>query len=247
MLLAAVMLLGSCRSRKSKAKVPAVAVKPNELVQYLRTQQNGFNYFSSKIKAEYEGGEGKDANFTLHLKMQKDQFIWISVTGLLGIEGFRIFITPDSVKILDKLNRKYMVKDYSYFNRFTDVPFTITNLQNLFIGNQLLELNDSTKTDTAGAYFQLKNLIGLTLYTVFVHMQSREIQQQHLAQAQKKQELTVHYSEFKQLEGVRYANKIELEAMAKEQLRVTFDYQNVSLATIDEIIFNIPSSYSPVE
>ena len=70
----------------------------------------------------------------------------MSATAVLGIEAARIYISRDSIKILDKLNKRYLTQSYSYFTRFSDVPLTLEVLQNLFVGNQILELDDTLKT-----------------------------------------------------------------------------------------------------
>jgi len=37
--------------------------------------------------------------------MQKDSIIWVSLTGLLGIEGYRMIVNKDSVKLMNKLKK----------------------------------------------------------------------------------------------------------------------------------------------
>src|SRR5687768_10664512 len=66
-----------------------------------------FTTFSSKIEVDYIDADGKK-NVTAHVRMKKDSIIWISLrAALLGIEGLRVYITPDSVKLLDKQNNTY--------------------------------------------------------------------------------------------------------------------------------------------
>ncbi len=50
--------------------------------------------------------------------LQKDKIIWISINAtLLGIEAFRAVITPDSVKVLNKLDKVYQLRSVSYLQR----------------------------------------------------------------------------------------------------------------------------------
>ena len=69
-----------------------------------------FTTFSAKIDVDYQGTDGKKYNVNANLRMYKDSVIWISVTGLFGIEGLRAYITKDSVKILNKLDKIYTSK-----------------------------------------------------------------------------------------------------------------------------------------
>ncbi len=65
-----------------------------------------FSALAIKGNVEYSAGDN-EASFGIHLRMKKDSAIWISASPLLGIEVVRILITPDSVKILDRLNNIY--------------------------------------------------------------------------------------------------------------------------------------------
>jgi hypothetical protein len=49
--------------------------------------------------------------------MKKDSLIWISVNGALGIEGMRVLIDKDSVRILNKLDKEYQVRSLEYLTR----------------------------------------------------------------------------------------------------------------------------------
>ena len=61
--------------------------------------------FSAKLKVHYESSDGKDYEFNAFVRLQKDKIIWISINALLGFEAFRAVITPDSVKVLNKLDK----------------------------------------------------------------------------------------------------------------------------------------------
>ena len=245
----------ACKSRKHAVAhrgnefIVDTLVKKNELVQLLRENQTQFDFFSAKIKTDFEQEQGKDVSFTMHLKMEKGKYIWISATAVLGIEAARIYITPDSVKILDKLNKRYLAKSYTYFNKFSDVPLTLESLQNLFVGNQILALSDSSATDSVETGYLLQNMILKTLYQVYVDKSDKEIFLQEFIQKDSLQtkRLSVQYSEFHHLNNVRYAHKIEIQTEAKEKLSATFEYQNVSLNPIEQIVFSIPASYTPME
>jgi len=253
--LLAATVFGACKSHKSAVKTIPVnkagseITQKNELVQTLRKQQTQFEFFSAKIKTDFEQERGKDASLTLHLKMESGKYIWMSAVAILGIEVARVYITPDSVKILDKLNKRYLAQSYSYFTRFSDMPLTLEALQNLFVGNQILELDDTSKTDSVASGYLLQRFLNKTLYLVYVNKSSNEIFLQEFVRSDSAQtnRLSVQYSEFHHTNNVRYANKMSIKTEAKEVLRATFDFQNVSLNPIAQIVFSIPASYSAME
>src|SRR6476659_11127350 len=120
-----IVLMASCRSTKkiqtaiskkdTSAKVVLQGVKEDSL-QYFRKMVSDinanriqYNTFTSKVNIDYEGNDGKKYNINANIRMYKDSAIWISANALLGIEAMRVLITRDSVKLLNKLEKTYML------------------------------------------------------------------------------------------------------------------------------------------
>jgi hypothetical protein len=60
---------------------------------------------------------------------------------MFGLEGFRILINKDSVVILNKLEKKYNIYKTTEFKGLSDVPLTVTQIQNIIIANPIYALN----------------------------------------------------------------------------------------------------------
>lgn len=143
--------ISSCRSTKriqtaiskkdTAAVVPVVDAKADsmrfihEIYQAIERNRVDFNTFSAKLKVDFSGDDGKKRDFTATLRIKKDSVIWVSITALLGIEAFRIMVTPDSVKVLNKLDKLVQLRSVSYLQELAKVPFTFQELQALLIGN----------------------------------------------------------------------------------------------------------------
>ena len=143
--------LGSCRSTKriqtAMAKrdttqiVPVVDGKADsmrfihEIYQAIERNRIDFNTFSAKVKVDFSGDDGRKRDFTAAIRIKKDSVIWVSITALLGIEAFRIMVTPDSVKVLNKLDKVIQYRSVSYLQELAKIPFTFYELQALLIGN----------------------------------------------------------------------------------------------------------------
>jgi hypothetical protein len=83
-----------------------------------------FNTFSGKIKVDYWDKDGKGPDLTVFLRMKKDSIIWISINAsLLSIEVFRVMITPDSVKVLNKKDKEFQLRSVSYIQEVAHLPF----------------------------------------------------------------------------------------------------------------------------
>ncbi len=101
-----------------------------------------FNTFSSKVKVDYSDDKNNRIDFNAFIRMKKDSAIWVSIIAALNIEAYRVLITPDSIVILDKINRTVQSKSLSYLQQITKLPFDFKTLQDLIIGNPVyLEKN----------------------------------------------------------------------------------------------------------
>lgn len=123
---------------------------------YRRNDSVLFKTFSAKVKVEYAdaGGSQPDANATI--RMIKDSAIWISVTAtFLNIEAFRVFITKDSIIILDRLEKTIDAESIRFLQEKIDVPFSFDDLQRLIAGRLVLISDSLLAVNKAGDYLQL--------------------------------------------------------------------------------------------
>src|SRR3954468_14914197 len=115
----------ACRASKKVQKVqtpisevdttPAITINksipdslPSSKDVFDRVVKNQIEFltFNAKARVQYQGPEGED-DANAFVRIKKDSAIWISLRGALGIEGFRVLITPDSVKVINFL-KKYV-------------------------------------------------------------------------------------------------------------------------------------------
>lgn len=102
-----------------------------------------YQSFSAKIKVEYFNSKGKQPSFVANVRMRKDSVIWISISNDLGIEGFRVLIHSDSIRIMDKLANTYQVKPLNSLQDIAQIPFSFTDIQELLVGNPVFFNRDS--------------------------------------------------------------------------------------------------------
>lgn len=117
-----------------------------------------FKTFSAKVKVHYEGGDGKDNEFNAFIRMRKDSMIWISINALLGFEAIRLLVTPDSVKILDRLKKTVRLRSVSYLQEEVHLPVDFRMLQDMLLGNPIF-------LDTTHVPFYKTEAKGISLFS----------------------------------------------------------------------------------
>jgi hypothetical protein len=93
-----------------------------------------FNTFNAKVKVEYTDKDGGD-EATAYVRVKKDSIIWLSLRGPLGIEGFRILITPDSVKAMNLLKKYVQYRSIDFLQQLAGFPLDFSALQDIIVGN----------------------------------------------------------------------------------------------------------------
>lgn len=77
--------------------------------------------------------DGKKKSFKGSLKIQKDSLIWLSIRSAVGgIEGMRAIITPDSVKVIDRLKKTYFITTFEFVNERLNTELDFGALQAIF-------------------------------------------------------------------------------------------------------------------
>ena len=71
---------------------------------------------------------GKKVSSSIQIKMEKGKSIFISIRPMLGMEMGKIYMTSDSIYMLDKMNKRYIAENgrakLSAFTPLNPVPFT---------------------------------------------------------------------------------------------------------------------------
>lgn len=136
-------LLSGCAVKKELGKKNIIPPKNPEFVfEELKKNELQFDWLS--LKAEVNTIlEEKTNSFKVNIRIRKDSLMWISVSTIFGVEAFRLEITPDSLKIMDKINSAYFIGEIdSLLDKF-DVDADFETLQSLLVGNSL-DLKDSS-------------------------------------------------------------------------------------------------------
>ncbi|HLP38596.1 MAG TPA: DUF4292 domain-containing protein [Lacibacter sp.] len=131
----------------------------NEVLTNVEKKHIDFKTFSAKIKVDYSNSKGRQPDFVANVRMLKDSLIWISLSNDIGIEGIRVLISKDSIKVLDKLANTYQVRPLSHIQELSQIPFSFADLQDLLVGNPIFFNKDSITSYT-------NNVNGYTLLSV---------------------------------------------------------------------------------
>lgn len=99
----------------------------------VKTTNTNFQYLSGKGKVHFTRGT-VDQNANFNLRVRRDSAIWLS-GSLIGIEGVRALLTPDSVRVINRLQKSYFAGDYAYLSQLLGVPVSYQQMQAILLGD----------------------------------------------------------------------------------------------------------------
>ncbi|HEX5652471.1 MAG TPA: DUF4292 domain-containing protein [Chitinophagaceae bacterium] len=219
----------------------------SQTLEAIRGNRIDFQTFSAKVEVDYEDAEGKKYDVTAHVRMHKDSVIWISVRAILGIEGLRAYITPDSVKLLDKQNNLYTARSVAYLQEVTALPLDLPSLQDLLLGNPVfLDSNVVSYARTEDAITLLS--IGEFFKNLFtLEASSRSARSSKLDDLDELRNRTCYlsYGEYENKKGVNFSTKRHISVTEKKKLDIKLDYKQYDFNETLNFPFSVPKNYRP--
>ena len=152
-------LLYACGGAKKLAIEPALEGNNAEVIlAEMEKSELDFETFSAKAAVTITQDK-KITSFKTNLRIKADSAIWISITPLFGIEMARVLITEDTVKVIDRMDKKYFVGDFEYINKKFNLDMEFSTLQALLIGNMInFEVDDDLRVSRDKNLYYLGNL-----------------------------------------------------------------------------------------
>jgi len=130
------VVLGSCGTRKPfPGTVEKLPRSKRSLYRFVVDRNPSFKgMVVSNIQITYQTSENRSKLYG-SMKLVRDSALMLSVRSPLGIELSRILYSRDSVKMLDRREKRAFYSDYDQLARYLPLDLTFQALQSLFTGN----------------------------------------------------------------------------------------------------------------
>lgn len=254
--------VAGCRSTKEIGKViqpkdtSAVVVNKtsedslahaNEVLAAFDSNYIHFNTFSAKIKAEVEDKNGKQPDLSVVVRMQRDRAIWISISAtFLSVEVYRIYITPDSVILLNKQDREVQYRSLDYLQEVTQIPFNFKTLQEMLVGNPVFFDTSNVSIRTTEQYITLSHIGEFFKHLLTLEKNSKVMLYSKLddVDVMRNRTATISYSEHEQINGKSFPTFRHISIAEKNKMDLKLKYRQVEFNKELSLNFNIPKNYT---
>ena len=254
-------MLPSCRStrtihtainKKDTASVIAMSdptIDSAAIMESIGTKiYNGrinFNTFSAKVKLDYSDQSGKNQNATVFIKIHKDSLIWVSLTGALGVEGFRAIIKPDTVWLMDKLEKTYTIRSISSLQELTGLPFDFYAMQDVLVGNPIYFTNKIISFETNGSNLTAVSKGKYFKHSLTIDTANNKIVQSKLDDIEETRSRTcfIYFNGYTMQQDRNFSTQRDITVTEKTSVNVKLDFKQWTFDESQTYPFNIPKTY----
>lgn len=249
------IILGVLLSCASKKRLPSkegteTRVSRAERLHILNNvAQHQLRYTTFNGRAKSSVAINRDRyDVTANVRIVHDEAIWVSITALLGIEVGRVLITPDSVKIMNRLQAEYIGKPFNYLHKFTSRELDFSSLQHLLVGNVINKENDNLievwKRDDG---YLLRGYSNDLLCLTHLDADYRTVHTS-MDEAERGQRLQAFYSDYQGSPGYVFPHHMKISITAAElDLLTDMNYNRVVYDEEVEMPFSVPSRYKEIQ
>ena len=204
-----------------------------------------FNTFSAKVKVDFVGKDGKKSDFNAFIRLKKDSALWIAINAALGIEAFRVLVTPDSVKVLNKLDKVIQLRSVSYLQEVAKIPLSFAELQDLIVGNAPYLDSNIVSYKNEGSSVSLVSIGELFKHFLTVSKNDFRLQHSKLDDVNTSRARTcdITYGDYESENGVVFSTFRKITVSEKSKLDIEMKFRQFDFNEQLNFPFNIPKNY----
>lgn len=206
----------------------------------------------------------KTNNFNGQIRILKDSIIWMSITPALGIELARVYITPDTIKLINRLDSEYFTGTFDFLNSMFKTSIDYDILQAYLIGNDFSYYENNKFKITVNNMQYLLSTVGrhklrkaerenidknkVMLQNIWLDPRTYKITKMMLKELEENKRLESSYLEFNIFNNQLFPTNISIDICSQnDKIKLNLNYSKV---TIDENInfpFTIPAKYQNIK
>jgi hypothetical protein len=204
-----------------------------------------YGTFNAKVRVKYESKEGAD-EATAVIRLKKDSAVWLSLRGALGIEGARVLITKDSVKVLNFLKKNVQNHSIDYLQKMMDFPLDLKTVQDIIIGNPVFVDTTATVEETSANNQIVIQMIGkvfknmLTLDNTDLTIVHAKIED---ATVSGKRTCEIRFDNYEKSSDVFFSTVRKIWVADQSGLVIDLAFKQFAFNQPETFPFNIPKNY----
>lgn len=229
-------------------KAPIEKVDVMELKKEINSRQPKINFLRARIRATYDDQKQKQ-QVILQLRMQDQKSIWMSATMLVPIA--KLLLKPDEVAFYEKFQKRYFQGDYKFINSLFNTQFGYKDIQNLLLGNPILDLNKGRWNQISNPdYYLLMPEMGKNNLrpVFFFDPETFLLKEQRVVIPGSSKTLSIKYLNHQRVQGENIPLTTEVSFFdGKKLIRILLEFTRVDFPERLSLPFDIPEGYKKID
>jgi hypothetical protein len=137
------LALSSCKTTRVATTSDVRPINSNKLIRNIEANAFDYKHLSIKrINCQFDNGKTK-TSFRASIQAEKDERITVMLSKL-NIPVGRLWLTPDSVKFINYLEKTYFLGDYRFLSSMMDMDIDFETVHAI-ISNNVFSLRDEKR------------------------------------------------------------------------------------------------------
>lgn len=206
-----------------------------------------FEYLNTRTKIQFRDDE-RNVSTSANIRIKKDSIIWMSITPFLGIEMARALITNDSLVLMNRINKEYIVYDFATLSEKFQFDINYHLIQSLILGNMPLDYQDRNEIVSSKQYFIIKQQSGPYSIDNYISRELMKLQKVEVSEEPKKNKMIMEFNDYKEVEvfAIPFSSLISLDYEHGTEVKnteINIKHGQAELASVLQFPFEIPSRY----
>ena len=185
---------------------------------------------------------GKDRSNNLNIRIVKDQQLWANA----ALGAVRFLIDNDSVKFYNKLEKKYLISDFSYFNQQVGLDIDFKTLQRLILGEIVTGISYKDYVGESESGYSFKTSIDFLnkSFEVLTTLSPYDFNVRSYVFDDGANKIFLSYDSFNTINGSQFPAQIRLFKNGEILLKIEF--KSFNLVEKINMPFKIPNNYKAI-
>lgn len=255
--LVTILLLDGCKpKREIKEEISPLRLSPEMAVVSLHENQLRYNWFAARFTGSVLLNNNTNS-ISGSLRIEKDKAIYVSIAPVLGIELVRALVTPDSVKIVNRLDGTYYLGNIDILNQLANADIDFFMLQALLTGNDFPHFQkDHFNLFEEGDLLRLQNPGRKRLsgggnsfnQSILIDPESMKIKSNVIIEEQHRRSLRADYKLHDKIQEQWVPSDVQIlftDGSGKANLNLL--YNRITINEPQRMQFSVPARYKPMD
>ncbi|MFK7907095.1 MAG: DUF4292 domain-containing protein [Chitinophagales bacterium] len=247
LLMSGLLMLSACGSAN---RVQGSKLKKKSL-KFIEDQveRNLFDADWLRMKAKITASDGKQKqSFNADVRLRKDSVLWMSISPtIMKIEVARILITPDSVQVINRINKQYYASNVDALESLTKYPLDFAMLQNILFGNPVVKGDGTPALSITKEHYCIANTLQDLDLGICLEPNSYNIAEMSVAEKVQQRKLNMLLTNYEEIDKQRFSLERVLNIETPQEYNVEIKLSKIKVNEPQKTSFSVSERYTKVD